>query len=187
MKELQEKILKAVSYTHLSKDLFSQIDKDKLKNDPIKVEIYENGVFVNIDKSLEDIDIDDKYEVREVLDNILIKGYCDHDVIQFMEFLGKVPIYEEEILIVEILCLLYTSKNPTWNYENGAATKAWVNAQGFKNYLVYSGRGYYLAKGSYEEVYKEAYKLRPGDIVGYEKNGRITHVSTCLLYTSRCV
>ena len=77
--------------------------KDKLKNYPIKVEIHENGVFVNIDKSLEDIDIDDKYEVREVLDNILIKGYCDHDVIQFMGFLGKVPIYEEEILIVEIL------------------------------------------------------------------------------------
>ena len=88
---------------YISKDLFSQIDKDKLKNYPIKVEIHENGVFVNIDKSLEDIDIDDKYEVREVLDNILIKGYCDHDVIQFMEFLGKVPIYEEEILIVEIL------------------------------------------------------------------------------------
>lgn len=70
------------------------------------------------------------------------------------------------------------SKNPTWNYENGSATKAWVNAQGFKNYLVYSGRGYYLSKGIYEDVYKEAYKLRPGDIVGYEKNGRITHVST---------
>lgn len=69
-------------------------------------------------------------------------------------------------------------KNQTWNYENGSATKAWVNAQGFKNYLVYSQRGYYLSKGSYEEVYKDAYKLRPGDIVGYEKNGRITHVST---------
>ncbi len=70
------------------------------------------------------------------------------------------------------------SKNRTWNYEKGEATREWVNAQGFKNYLIYSGRGYYLAKGSYEEVYKEAYKLRPGDIVGYEKNGRITHVST---------
>lgn len=70
------------------------------------------------------------------------------------------------------------SKNPTWNYEKGQATKAWVNAQGFKNYLIYSGRGYYISKGSYQEVYKEAYKLRPGDIIGYEKNGRITHVST---------
>lgn len=70
------------------------------------------------------------------------------------------------------------SKNQTWNYENGQATKAWVNAQGFKNYLVYSGRGYYIAKGSYEDVYKEAYNLRPGDIVAYEKKGRITHVST---------
>ena len=65
--------------------------------------MHENGVFVNIDKSLEDIDIDDKYEIREVLDNILIKGYCDHDLIQFMEFLGKVPIYEYEILVVEAL------------------------------------------------------------------------------------
>lgn len=70
------------------------------------------------------------------------------------------------------------SKNTTWNYEKGSATKAWVNAQGFKNYLIYSGRGYYIAKGSYEDVYKEAYKLRPGDILGYEKKGRITHVST---------
>ena len=70
------------------------------------------------------------------------------------------------------------SKNTTWNYEKGQATKAWVNAQGFKNYLINSGRGSYIAKGTYQEVYKEAYKLRPGDIVGYEKNGRITHVST---------
>lgn len=70
------------------------------------------------------------------------------------------------------------SKNPTWNYESGHATKAWVNAQGFKNYLVYSGRGSYIAKGNYEQVYKQAYNLRPGDIIGYEKKGRITHVST---------
>ena len=42
-----------------------------------------------------------------------------------------------------------------------------------------------MTKGSYEEVYKEAYKLRPGDIVGYEKNGRITHVSTVTGLDSR--
>lgn len=69
-------------------------------------------------------------------------------------------------------------KNCIWNYEKGSATKAWVNAQGFKNYIINSGRGSYIAKGSYEEVYKEAYNLRPGDFVGYEKKGRITHVST---------
>lgn len=69
-------------------------------------------------------------------------------------------------------------KNQTWNYSNGDGTKAWVNAQGFKNYILYSGRGSLIAQGSYEEVYKQAYSLRPGDFVAYEKGGRITHVST---------
>lgn len=76
-------------------------------------------------------------------------------------------------------------KNQIWNYEDGSATKAWVNAQGFKNYIVNSGRGSYISKGSYEEVYKEAYNLRPGDFVGYEKEGRITHVSTVTGYDSK--
>lgn len=76
-------------------------------------------------------------------------------------------------------------KNAIWNYENGSATKAWVNAQGFKNYIVNSGRGSYISKGSYEEVYKEAYNLRPGDFVGYEKKGRITHVSTVTGFDSK--
>ncbi len=69
-------------------------------------------------------------------------------------------------------------KNQIWNYDNGSGTKAWVNAQGFKNYILYSGRGSLIAKGNYQDVYKHAYNLRPGDFVGYEKGGRITHVST---------
>lgn len=68
-------------------------------------------------------------------------------------------------------------KTSTWNYTNDG-TKAWVNAQALKNYLVNSSRGSLIAKGSYKEIYKAAYKLRPGDIVAYEKKGRITHVST---------
>jgi hypothetical protein len=69
-------------------------------------------------------------------------------------------------------------KNKIWNYEGNAGTKAWVNAQGFKNYLLNSGRGSLICKGSFEEVYKMAYNMVPGDIVAYEKGGRITHVST---------
>ena len=69
-------------------------------------------------------------------------------------------------------------KNNIWNYYDGAGTKAWVNAQAFKNYMLNSGRGSLVAKGSYQDVYKVAYNLRPGDFVGYEKGGRITHVST---------
>lgn len=69
-------------------------------------------------------------------------------------------------------------KNSIWNYNNRDGTKAWVNAQGFKNYILNSGRGSLICKGSYEETYKESYNLRPGDFVAYEKGGRITHVST---------
>ncbi|MEG0013420.1 MAG: amidase domain-containing protein [Cellulosilyticaceae bacterium] len=68
-------------------------------------------------------------------------------------------------------------KNGTWNYDEDG-TKAWVNAQAFKNYIVSSGRGGCIAKGSYNKVYKAAYQLRPGDFVAYEKKGRITHIST---------
>ncbi|MDF2613854.1 MAG: amidase protein [Clostridia bacterium] len=69
-------------------------------------------------------------------------------------------------------------KGGSWNYSGRDATKAWVNAQAFKNYMVHSGRGSYVAKGKYQEVYKSAYKLRPGDFVAYEKKGKIVHIST---------
>ncbi len=68
-------------------------------------------------------------------------------------------------------------KNGTWNYAGGKGSRAWVNAQALKNFLVYSGRASQLAKGSYKEIYQYAYSLRPGDIVAYVKKGKVTHVS----------
>lgn len=68
-------------------------------------------------------------------------------------------------------------KNSTWNHNKNGATKAWLNADGFSRYLLSSGRGSLITKGTYDKVYKSAYKLLPGDIVAYEKGGRITHVS----------
>lgn len=69
-------------------------------------------------------------------------------------------------------------KNSTWNYSSGDGTKAWVNAQAFKNYMINSGRANYISKGKYQKVYKDAFKLRPGDFVAYENKGKITHIST---------
>lgn len=69
-------------------------------------------------------------------------------------------------------------KNKIWNYQGRDGSKAWVNAQAFKNYMVNSGRASYIAKGTYEEIYRASYNLKPGDFVAYEKNGKITHVST---------
>jgi hypothetical protein len=68
-------------------------------------------------------------------------------------------------------------KNGTWNYAGGKGSRAWVNAQGLKDYLLYSGRASLLASGSYKEIYQYAYSMRPGDIVAYVKKGKVTHVS----------
>jgi hypothetical protein len=68
-------------------------------------------------------------------------------------------------------------KTHSWNYNNKGATRAWVNADGFKSYMLYSGRASLIAYGNYEKVYKASYKLLPGDFIAYEKKGDITHIS----------
>ncbi|KXZ39704.1 Putative amidase domain-containing protein [Alkalithermobacter thermoalcaliphilus JW-YL-7 = DSM 7308] len=68
-------------------------------------------------------------------------------------------------------------KTSVWNYDSGGASKAWVNAHAFKNYMINSGRASVIAYGTYDKVYKASYKLLPGDFVAYEKNGKITHIS----------
>ena len=67
-------------------------------------------------------------------------------------------------------------KNYTWNYTN-EGSKAWVNAQTFKDYMLNSGRASKIAYGSYQQVLKGSYKLQPGDFVAYEKRGKVTHIS----------
>ncbi|MDU1314562.1 amidase domain-containing protein [Clostridium septicum] len=76
-------------------------------------------------------------------------------------------------------------KNGAWNYDGKDGTKAWLNAQGFKNYMLGSGRASYIAKGNYNKVYKAAFNMRPGDFVAYEKKGRITHISTVTGFDSK--
>ncbi len=68
-------------------------------------------------------------------------------------------------------------KNSTWNYKDGKGSWAWIKAVGLKDYLIYSAKGSIIAKGKYENVYKHANELLPGDMVVYAKKGKITHVS----------
>jgi hypothetical protein len=67
-------------------------------------------------------------------------------------------------------------KTGSWNYGK-EGSKAWLNAQAFKNFLLSSQRGSLIAYGKYGEVLKSSYKLMPGDIVAYEKKGKVAHVS----------
>ena len=88
---------------YIPNNLFVELDRDLLEDEFFSVKSCENGVFINVNKNLDQVDIHDKYRIREVLDHVLIKGYSDHDLIHFMEFLGKVPLYIDEVFLIESL------------------------------------------------------------------------------------
>lgn len=67
-------------------------------------------------------------------------------------------------------------KTYTWNYQR-EGSRAWVNAEAFTNFMLYSGRASLLARGSYNEVLRASYELLPGDFIAYEKKGEIAHIS----------
>jgi len=69
------------------------------------------------------------------------------------------------------------SKNSVWNYAGNSGSKAWVNAQSFKNYILHSGRGTLLSSGSYEKVLESSYQLLPGDIIAYGDSKEVRHIS----------
>jgi hypothetical protein len=76
-------------------------------------------------------------------------------------------------------------KTSGWNYDRGGATRAWVNADGFKNHMINSGKASVIAYGEYKKVFKASYKLLPGDFVAYEKKGDIVHISMVTAADSR--
>lgn len=67
-------------------------------------------------------------------------------------------------------------KTGSWNYQKDGS-RAWLNAQGLKDFMVNSGRGSLIASGSYNKVLPLSYKLLPGDLVAYAKKGKVAHVS----------
>lgn len=69
-------------------------------------------------------------------------------------------------------------------YERGSGSKAWTNADGLKNYLVYSGKGKVIKIGVFKELAVSSSdnselpisKLQLGDLICYEKGrGNIDH------------
>ena len=68
-------------------------------------------------------------------------------------------------------------KNTSWNYNSGGSTAAWVGANPFHRYMVYSGRASLIASGSYENILAHSYNLLPGDYIAYERKGKVAHIS----------
>jgi hypothetical protein len=70
-----------------------------------------------------------------------------------------------------------------WRYYYGSASQTWVQTDSFKNFILYSGYGRLIAKGTFSEVVKPTSRfangaisqLKPGDLIGYEMNGDVDH------------
>lgn len=69
-------------------------------------------------------------------------------------------------------------------YQRGSGSRAWTNADGLKNYLVYSGKGRVIKAGTFKELTTPSSdnsgapisKLQLGDLICYEKGiGNIDH------------
>jgi len=68
-------------------------------------------------------------------------------------------------------------------YDGADGSSAWVNADAFKNYLIYSGRGKILGKGTFKELTSPipgypcgaVQKLDLGDLICYAKGSDIDH------------
>ena len=76
-------------------------------------------------------------------------------------------------------------RTKSWTFVSNAASRAWCNAQGFKDFMISSGRATILAQGTYSQVYKSAYKLLPGDIISYVENGLVTHSAIVTGYDTK--
>lgn len=71
-----------------------------------------------------------------------------------------------------------------WHYYGGGS-KTWVHTDSFKHFLLSSGYGRLIARGTFSEVQKSTSrnpmgalaKLQPGDLIGYDFNGDIDHFS----------
>lgn len=63
-----------------------------------------------------------------------------------------------------------------WRCGKGAS-RAWVNAHAFNQYMLRSGRASRIAYGTYKEVISACFQLLPGDYIAYERKGRVIHIS----------
>jgi len=77
-------------------------------------------------------------------------------------------------------------------YDGSDGSSAWVNADAFKNYLIYSGRGKLLGKGTFSELISPlsgypcgaVQKLEIGDVICYAKGSDIDHFAIVTAFDS---
>lgn len=83
----------------VNKGRFEELDSVFVEE--FAVEECKNGYFVNCKKPLDKVDIEDKYNMRDLLNPILARGAGEFDLIQFIFMLGSLPVYLDEIILIE--------------------------------------------------------------------------------------
>lgn len=86
-----------------------------------------------------------------------------------------------------------TWKCPQKLYGHSEGTNAWANADGLKNYLVYSGKASVIRKGTFKELTAATSnltngaisKVQLGDLICYEKKGQIDHFAVVTGFDSK--
>lgn len=71
----------------------------------------------------------------------------------------------------------------TWYWSNSSGSRAWVNADSLKNYLIYSGKATIIQKGTFKELaipknnnkYATVHQLELGDLICYAKKNDMDH------------
>ncbi|MGI9950922.1 amidase domain-containing protein [Moorellaceae bacterium AZ2] len=64
-----------------------------------------------------------------------------------------------------------------WFYSRGEGTAAWVQAEALVYHLIDAGLATLIKRGDLQEVWEAVDLLEPGDVIGYEEDGEIVHVS----------
>jgi hypothetical protein len=80
-----------------------------------------------------------------------------------------------------------------YDFKEGAGTQAWVRADIFGDWLVYSGHGRHLIRGTFPELNTPTEKyphgavreLRKGDVIGYGKKNHSAHMAIVTGYDSQ--
>lgn len=78
-------------------------------------------------------------------------------------------------------------------YRKASGTHAWVNADGLKGYLIYSGKGSTVIGGNFETIFNFfknnkaslSQKIQLGDLVCYEKKGNVDHFAIITAFDSQ--
>lgn len=174
-------------YTDCFEDALSSYSSDLKMPDTSKLTIYD---IKNSPKSTEEILMNNPRRAKAV--EYADKYYLNYNK-KYMNFTGIggdcTNFASQTLSDKEGGGLKYSGG---WYCSGGHGSKAFVNTDAFKNYLIYSGRGRIIKFGTFQNLIKATdyfpegaiSKLIPGDLVAYDKKNNVDHFAVVTAFDS---